>query len=881
MAERTLVIVESPAKARTLGKILGRGFSIAASMGHVMDLPRSKLGIDLENGFEPQYIPVRGKTKILKELKAQAARSDRILLASDPDREGEAIAWHLAQLLGVNGAQPCRIRMYEITPKGVKEAVASPEPIDTSRVDAQQARRVLDRIVGYSLSPLLWKKIQPRLSAGRVQSVALRLLAEREREIEAFVSREYWLVDVDAEGEGGRTFSLRLEKRSGKNWSPESETEARSAEATLRQGVLTVSSFREKESRRPPLPPFKTSTLQQEAARRLSFAPRKTMTVAQQLYEGVELPGRGPVGLITYMRTDSLRLSGDALAMARRFIEGTYGTPYVPPVPMVYVAKGRSQDAHEAIRVTDVTLTPAEVRGSLSGEQYKLYDLIWRRFVACQMAAATVASATVEATCDVYGLKHAGARLLFDGWGKVWPLDLKEETVATAQEGETLEVRGVSTDQRFTTPPARFAESGVIKALEEKGIGRPSTYATIIQTLYDRGYVERNDEKRLQPTGLGLAVSDFLVAHFPGIVNTQFTAGMEEELDEVEEGRRSWRGVVENFWNPFSSTLTEAEKNAQRVVLPVREIGEACPECGAPLIIKRGRFGEFIACSGYPQCRFSRPLLKTIGVACPSCQQGDVVRRRSRKGGRVFYGCSRFPTCDFVSWLQPTGGTCPDCGGFLAVRGRSKAAFCPACAGIRVRGESSGGVEEEASGAAPQETGKPSRSAKKPSSSAATAKNVRGKKASAPSAKEETPKKRVAGKKITAAEDMALSTPEKDRTSAEKTSPATEKKPRTRKVPAAAATGTVEETPKKRSERSKATPPADLVSAEVPEASPSAEKKPRGKRTSSPGTPEAPSAKSPSVRKSTKTAAAKTLPDLETEEPKRPRRRRAPSEEGA
>jgi len=695
MAEKTLVIVESPAKARTLGKILGRGFSIAASMGHVMDLPRSKLGIDIENGFEPQYIPVKGKAKILKELKAQAAKSDRVLLASDPDREGEAIAWHLAQALGVDGRTSCRIRMYEITPKGVKEAVAAPEPIDASRVEAQQARRVLDRIMGYSLSPLLWKKIQPRLSAGRVQSVALRLLAEREREIEGFVPREYWLVDVEAEGDGGRSFTLRLEKRSGKGWAPESEEEARSAEAVLRREALTVSSFREKESRRPPLPPFKTSTLQQEAARRLGFAPRKTMTVAQQLYEGVELPGRGPVGLITYMRTDSLRLSGDAVAMARRFIEKTHGESYVPPVAMAYVAKGRSQDAHEAIRVTDVTLTPEELKKSLSGEQYKLYDLIWRRFVACQMAAAIVASTTVEATCDIYGLKHTGARLLFDGWGKVWPLDLKEESVPQAREGETLEVRSVSTAQRFTTPPPRFAESGVVKALEEKGIGRPSTYAAIIQTLYDRGYVERNEEKRLQPTGLGLAVSDFLVAHFPGIVNTEFTAGMEDELDDVEGGRRPWRGVVEGFWGPFSSQLREAEKNAQRVMLPVREIGEQCPECGSPLVIKRGRFGEFIACSGYPQCRFSRPLLKSIGVSCPTCQTGDVVRRRSRKGGRVFYGCSRYPSCDFVSWLQPAGGSCATCGGFLAVRGRSKTPFCPACAGIKVRGEAASDSGEE------------------------------------------------------------------------------------------------------------------------------------------------------------------------------------------
>jgi len=678
-SKKTLVIVESPAKAKTLGKILGKNYAIAASMGHVRDLPKSKIGVDIDNDFEPQYIQVRGKAKIVKELKSAAAKAGKVLLAADPDREGEAIAWHLAHILSVNTEEPCRVRMYEITPKGVKEAVKNPEPLSMDKVYAQQARRILDRVMGYSLSPLLWKKIQPRLSAGRVQSVALRLIAEREREILAFVPEEYWLVDLDLASEDGRTYQARLSKKKGKNYTVKTEEEAREIEALLKGGNVTVTSFKEKDGYRSPLPPFRTSTLQQEASRRLGYAPRKTMRVAQQLYEGVDLPGRGPVGLITYMRTDSLRLSGDALGMARSFIEENWKKEYLPKSPNVYASKGKSQDAHEAIRPTDVTLEPKKIKASLTSEQFKLYDLIWRRFVACQMNKAHVKNSTLEVEGGIYLFKQSGSRLIFEGWGAVWPLELKEGIIAPAEEGESLDVAKVLSQQRFTNPPARYGESALIKALEDNGIGRPSTYASIIQTLYDRGYVDRNEEKRMQPSELGLIVNDFLVEHFPRIVNVDFTATMEEDLDDIEEGTRGWKEVVREFWSPFSSNLAKAEENAKKVTVPPREIGENCPECGSPLVIKRGRFGEFIACSGYPDCKYSRPILKTIGVSCPKCGIGEVVRRRSKKGGRFFYGCSRFPECDFASWAMPTGEKCPVCGGPMVTKGKNKTPFCMEC----------------------------------------------------------------------------------------------------------------------------------------------------------------------------------------------------------
>ena len=678
---KTLVIVESPAKAKTLKKILGGSYEIKASMGHIRDLPKSRIGVHIEEDFRPDYIPVRGKAAVIKELQKKAGTAGRVLLASDPDREGEAIAWHLAHLLSVDPQTPCRVRMFEITAKAVKEAVKKPEKIDQDRVDAQQARRILDRLVGYKLSPLLWKKVRSRLTAGRVQSVALRLIVERERDILGFVSQEYWLMDVVASGEGDRRYTLRLEKRDGKPVTVASLSEAEGIEAELRANALEVTDFKVRENRRPPLPPFKTSTLQQEASRRLGFSPQRTMRIAQSLYEGIEIPGKGPVGLITYMRTDSLRLSDEALEAVRGFIGEKFGREYLPQAPNAYAAKGRSQDAHEAIRPTDVGLAPETLKDHLTPEQARLYDLVWRRFVSCQMAPALVARSTVEASSGPFLLKQSCVTVLFEGWGRVWPLEMKEGPVPRAVPGECLSLEEILKDQRFTQPPTRYSESGLVKALEENGIGRPSTYASIVQTLEDRGYVALNEDRRLQPSDLGIVVSDFLVKHFSDVIQVDFTARMEGELDQVEGGARPWVDVPREFWASFQPRLEEVEQTAEAVNIPRQEpepIGEDCPDCGAPLVRRKGRFGEFIACSAFPKCRYSRPILKSIGVTCPKCGQGQIVRRKSKKGGRTFYGCERYPTCDFVSWEMPTGELCGNCGTPMVTRGKGEP-YCPSC----------------------------------------------------------------------------------------------------------------------------------------------------------------------------------------------------------
>lgn len=692
-AGRTLVIVESPSKARTLSKILGREYDIQSSVGHIRDLPKSRLAIDIENGFEPEYILVRGKGDIARNLRERASVSGRVLIASDPDREGEAIAWHLSGILGIDPTSPCRVRMYEITQKGVREAFEKVSSVDMKKVDAQQARRILDRLVGYKLSPLLWNKIKRGLSAGRVQSAALKIICDREREIESFVPQEYWQVTVAAEAGGSRNYSLRVDRLDGKSLIKDGRTllikdEASSVEIEkeIRSNPLKVVSFTQKEGVRKPLAPFKTSTLQQEAARRLSFAPRRTMSTAQGLYEGVNIPGRGATGLITYMRTDSLRISPEAADSARSYIKASFGKEYLPSSVQVYESKGRSQDAHEAIRPTDVFLTPDSVREYLTPDQFRLYDLVWRRFVSSQMSPARIARSTVEAASGRVGMRQSGASVIFDGWGVLWPLEMKDEIIEPAIEGEPLEVKDISREQRFTRPPARFTDAGLIKALEDEGIGRPSTYATIVQTLYDRKYVVRNDEKRLAPTPLGLIVDTFLEAHFPGIVDLAFTAGMESELDEIEEDGKQWRDVVREFWKDFSASLEKAEAEAQKVPPPPPEpIGEECPLCGSPLVIKTGRFGDFIGCAGYSdpekKCRYTRPILKTTGVACPKCVEGEVVKRRG-KGGKPFYGCSRYPECDFVSWYQPTGGKCSSCGGPLVIKGRSGGKVCSSCGSV-------------------------------------------------------------------------------------------------------------------------------------------------------------------------------------------------------
>ena len=565
-----------------------------------------------------------------------------------------------------------------------------PDLINLNKVDAQQARRVLDRLVGYTLSPLLWQKVRYGLSAGRVQSVALNLICEREREIQRFVPDAYWAVTVKASA-GGRSYELRAEKLDGKTLLKgnlplliDSEEMAESILEEVRRNPLTVSEFRLRESSRSAPAPFRTSTLQQEASRRLGMGSRRTMRIAQDLYEGLNLPGRGHVGLITYMRTDSLRLSDEALTACRDHILKERGARYLPGKPNRYTAPGRSQDAHEAIRPTDVTLTPESVKDVLTPEQFRLYDMIWRRFVACQMSPAVVAKATLWARAGRAELRQEGESLVFDGWSVLWPLELRGGQMDAAVEGEELTPTSMEKEQRFTRPPARYSEATLIKTLEENGVGRPSTYATIAGTLDLRGYVEKNEEKRFCPTSLGMAVDGFLMRYFDrkdlsSIVDAGFTAQMEKELDEVEDGGRRWLDVVREFWAEFSRTVEEAQ-GAERVPLPEPEpVGENCPECGKPLVKKLGRFGEFIACSGYPDCRYTRAILTTIGVKCPKCGEahsGEIVKRRSKKG-RTFYSCSRYPDCDYISWNQPTGDRCPECGAELFRRGRTR--FCAQC----------------------------------------------------------------------------------------------------------------------------------------------------------------------------------------------------------
>lgn len=658
---RTLVIVESPAKAKTLEKILGRSYHVEASIGHVRDLPKARLAVDVDNNFTPEYINVRGKASLIRALIAASSASKQTLLASDPDREGEAISWHLATLLGIDPSSKCRIRMQEITEHGVKTAVANPDCVDMNLVDAQQSRRVLDRLVGYNLSPLLWNKVQRGLSAGRVQSVALRIVCEREDEIEAFVPEEYWLLDVEATASGRRYYLMRIDKRDKKTFVPKNAAESQAAEEAVRTLPIIVTKFQTKDSSRRAQPPFKTSVLQQEASRRLGFSPRRTMRIAQSLYEGVELPGRGPVGLITYMRTDSMRLAPEALASSRRYIAERIGEEYLPDKPNFYSAKAGAQDAHEAIRATDPFITPESIKAHLTSEQFRLYELIWNRFIASQMSPAVVANTTVEAAAGEYGMKQTGTVVKFLGWGKVWPLGVKEVVVPEAQVGEELKLKDIKREQKFTQPPARYSDAGLVKVLEEKGIGRPSTYASIIETLADRHYVERGEEdKRLIPTKLGRVVNAFLVKHFQNIVNTEFTAGMESELDSVESGAENWIDVVRRFWNDFKPTLDEVAATAERMNVPAELIDEACPECGKPLAIKRGRFGEFIACTGYPDCRYTRNIVRTTGIKCPKCGEGELVRRKAGKGkakGRAFYGCTRFPDCDYVTWKKPGAKT--------------------------------------------------------------------------------------------------------------------------------------------------------------------------------------------------------------------------------
>ncbi|HHP50921.1 MAG TPA: type I DNA topoisomerase [Moorella mulderi] len=660
--KRKLVIVESPTKAKTIGKILGRTYVVKSSMGHVRDLPKSQFGVDIENGFEPHYITIRGKGAVVKELKDWAQKSEQVFLATDPDREGEAIAWHLKQLLNLPDG-PVRVEFHEITKPVVLAAMENPREIDARLVEAQQARRVLDRIMGYSLSPLLWRKIRKGLSAGRVQSAALRLIVDREREIRAFIPEEYWTLHaLLAPEEGGPSFSARLvkckeEEPQIKNWE-----EMDSILQSLQGVSFVVVDIKRKERRRNPNPPFTTSTLQQEAHRRLNFTARKTMQIAQQLYEGVDLGGEeGSVGLITYMRTDSVRVSPLAQEEARKFILDRFGPEYLPEKPRQFKSPRESQGAHEAIRPTSVFREPSSLRGKLTEDQLRLYTLIWERFLASQMEAVLLEVLTVEITAGPALFRATGSTIKFPGFLKVYQEKVQEEDTKIPPLKVQQELFLISLDpkQHFTQPPPRYSDASLVKAMEELGIGRPSTYAPTIETLLERGYVVRR-ERNLVPTELGEIVVDLLKDHFPSIIDVEFTAHMERQLDEVEEGLRSWREVVEEFYQPFEDMLNRAEEAIEEIEIPDEVVEEKCPQCGRNLILKKGRYGKFLACPGFPECRFTKPYQESIGVQCPLCG-GEVVVRRTKKG-RIFYGCQNYPQCQYVSWDKPAPKDCPRCG---------------------------------------------------------------------------------------------------------------------------------------------------------------------------------------------------------------------------
>ncbi|NLW44609.1 MAG: type I DNA topoisomerase [Syntrophomonadaceae bacterium] len=657
MAKKTLVIVESAAKARTIGKFLGQNYKVKASVGHVRDLPKSKMGVDIENGFQPKYITIRGKGALIKELREESEKADRVLLATDPDREGEAIAWHLSQVINLPEDAKCRIEFNEITKEAVKKAVKAPRGIDFNRVNAQQARRILDRLVGYSLSPLLWAKVRKGLSAGRVQSVAVRLICEREKEIQEFKPEEYWTIECILRTENGMTFSAKLHNVDGKKPVIANEAAARSLEARIMQAEFSVGKIEQKERRRNALPPFTTSTLQQEAAKRLGFTPSRTMRVAQELYEGISIGAEGSVGLVTYIRTDSVRVSSEAQAEARNYIIETFKPDYYPSKPNVYKSRKTAQDAHEAIRPTSVYRRPEALKAFLSRDQLRLYRLIWSRFVASQMAAAVYDTVTVDIHGDNLVLRANSSQLKFPGHLAVYEEkeDDNEAVESTGkipelQIGQKVGVEKVNPEQHFTQPPPRYTEASLVKLLEEKNIGRPSTYAPIIETIIKRGYVERK-QKQLYPTELGTIVVDLLIQYFPEIMEVEFTAEMEENLDQIEEGERSWDQTVREFYHPFAARLERAREEMEKVNIPDEPAGKECPQCGRPMLIKMGKFGKFVACSGFPECRYTESINEVVDAKCPQCG-GDIVALRTKKGRR-FYGCNNYPECDFKSWNKP------------------------------------------------------------------------------------------------------------------------------------------------------------------------------------------------------------------------------------
>ena len=668
-----LVIVESPAKAKTIGEYLGRGYKVTASMGHVRDLPASTLGIDVENGYTPKYITIKGKQKLVKELKAEAKKCDGVLLATDPDREGEAISWHLANILGLDPAAPNRVTFDEITKKGVKEGMAHPRAINIDLFNAQQARRELDRLVGYKLSPFLWRKVRKGLSAGRVQSVAVRLIRDREIEIENFKPDEYWNIDALLHAQGDKSeFTARLAATAdGKKLTVTNKAQADGILAALDGRDYTITKIEKGKRRRQPAPPFITSTLQQDASRAFGFSATRTMRAAQTLYEGVDIAGHGTVGLITYMRTDSLRIAAEAQAAAKTFIADRWGENYVCKTARKWKSRSATaaQDAHEAIRPSMPELTPDEVEQSISGDTAKLYRLIWSRFMASQMADCIQDTVSASITAGDYLFRASGFRVAFDGFTALYEESTddtkkKETALPPLEEGQKLALKKLTADQKFTQPPPLYTEATLIHALEENGIGRPSTYAPIITTIVDRGYVEK-DQKKLKTTPLGQAVNTVMMEQFPNIVDVKFSADMEKKLDVVEAGQADWVKTIDDFYQGFSKSLEQAEKNMEGKRIKVEDIptDEICEKCGRPMVIKSGRYGKFVACSGFPECRNAHPLVKDTGGLCP-LDGGHMLVRKSAKG-RVYYGCSNYPKCNYMTWDEPVPEKCPQCGSTL------------------------------------------------------------------------------------------------------------------------------------------------------------------------------------------------------------------------
>lgn len=697
-----LVIVESPAKAKTIARYLGQGYTVKASMGHIRDLPKSTLGVEVEDGFAPKYLVPRDKSKVVKELKASVQGAREIFLATDPDREGEAIAWHLVQATEAQDKPVRRIVFNEITPEAVQAAMEHPREIDMQLVDAQQARRILDRLVGYGVSPILWKKVKSGLSAGRVQTAALRIVVEREREVLDFIPVEYWSLNADLAKQTGQEpkkqdlFRASLQKIDGKKAELTTEEETSAVLAGLEGASYRVGTVTRRETRRRPSAPFTTSTLQQEASRKLGYAPKRTMQIAQNLYEGMALGNDGIQGLITYMRTDSTNVSASAQQAARGVISVKFGPEYVPDKAPVYAKKSKgAQEAHEAIRPTAPQRDPQSVKPYLSAQQFKVYQLIWQRFIASQMGPAVLDNTGVDVLAGPaeriatgsapYQFRATGSVVKFPGFMAVYQAgrddgdldELDKGALPQLTDGENLDLQSLLPEQHFTQPPPRYSEATLVKALEERGVGRPSTYAPTLETLKYRNYVTV-EEKKLIPTEIGFVVNDQLVEHFPGIFEVDFTSRLEEELDEIASGERQWVPTMQEFYGPFTETLQRAEQSMERVKIRDEPTDEVCEKCGRPMVIKLGKFGKFLACTGFPECRNAKPLLQRIGVTCPTCKEGEVVQRRSKKG-RAFFGCERYPECDFVSWNKPVAQPCPRCGSFMVEANRRGQIRCPAC----------------------------------------------------------------------------------------------------------------------------------------------------------------------------------------------------------